>query len=79
MFVEAANEFRVVVTRFPFGNKAPDALLKLAFCLISLGDAGKARAVLAEVPRSYPRTEAARLATERLEELARVAPTGGTQ
>lgn len=74
LYDKAAPEFRAVVQRWPTGNKAPDALLKLGFSLAALGEVDKARAALREVPAAYPRTEAARLATERL---AQLTPTEG--
>jgi len=67
---KAAPEFRTVLTRWPTGNKAPDAMLKLGFSLLALGDADKGGKVLREVPATYPRTEAARLASERLAQLS---------
>jgi tol-pal system protein YbgF len=75
-FVEAISEFRQVVTRWPLGNKAPDALLKLGYCALALGETDKGRDLLTQVPISYPNTEAARLAQQRLAELR---PTGGTR
>ena len=78
-FDKAAPEFRAVVQRWPTGNKAPDALLKLGFSLLALGDADKGRAALREVPTSYPRTEAARLASERLAQLGATSPTEGSK
>jgi tol-pal system protein YbgF len=75
MYPEAAAEFRRVVTEYPLGNKAPDALLKLGFSVIASGEAQKGRQILSEVPKSYPRTEAARLAEQRLGELGRVEAT----
>jgi tol-pal system protein YbgF len=78
-FAEAAPEFRAVITRYPLGNKAPDALLKLGYCLVALGDAHKGHDLLAQIPEIYPGTEAARLAKERLAELAAGSVTGGTQ
>jgi tol-pal system protein YbgF len=74
-FDKAAPEFRVVVQRWPTGNKAPDAMLKLGFSLIAMGEADKGRAALRELPATYPRTEAARLASERLASL----PMEGTK
>ncbi len=68
-FDRAAPEFRAVVQRWPTGNKAPDAMLKLGFSLLALGDVDKGRATLRAVDSTYPRTEAARLASERLAEL----------
>ena len=67
---KAAPEFRTVLTRWPTGNKAPDAMLKLGFSLLALGDLDKGGKVLREVPATYPRTEAARLASERLAQLS---------
>jgi tol-pal system protein YbgF len=71
---KAAPEFRAVLTRWPTGNKAPDAMLKLGFSLLALGDADKGGKVLREVPATYPRTEAARLASERLAQLTTEGP-----
>jgi tol-pal system protein YbgF len=73
---KAAPEFRAVVQRWPTGNKAPDAMVKLGFSLIALGDVDKGRSTLREVPTAYPRTEAARLAAERL---AQLTPTEGSK
>jgi tol-pal system protein YbgF len=66
---EAAVEFRATVAKYPVGNKAPDALLKLAYSLVALGESGEAKRVLGELPSTYPRSEAARLATLKLGEL----------
>jgi tol-pal system protein YbgF len=70
LYDRAAPEFRAVVTRWPTANKAPDALLKLAYCLLAGGDGRKARTLLREVPATYPHTDAARLAEERLAQLS---------
>jgi tol-pal system protein YbgF len=75
-FVEAMPEFRRVLANYPLGNKAPDAMLKLAYCLLAVGDLSKGREILTKLPESYPHTEAARLAEVRLRELR---STGGTQ
>ena len=75
-FAEALPEFRTVLTKYPLGNKAPDAMLKLAYCMLALGDVQKGRELLSKLPETYPHTEAARLAQMRLSELR---PTGGTQ
>ncbi|HZS41277.1 MAG TPA: tol-pal system protein YbgF [Polyangia bacterium] len=68
-YLEAASEFRAVVAKYPLGNKAPDALLKLGYCLLAVGEQARGRELLEQVPGTYPRTEAARLASERLAEL----------
>jgi tol-pal system protein YbgF len=73
---EAAVEFRAAVARYPVGNKAPDAMLKLAYSLLGAGEPGEGRRLLEELPATYPRSEAARLAAQKLAELggARAAP-----
>ena len=64
----ALAEFTRVVERYPAGNKAPDALLKIGFCHAKLGDETAAREALEQVRTVYPKTDAARLAERRLEE-----------
>ena len=65
----ALAEFRKVVKRYPDGNKAPDALLKIGYCYAKLGDVAAARDVLSQVIEIYPKTESAKLAAKRLEEM----------
>lgn len=65
----ALTEFRKVVKVYPSGNKAPDALLKIGYCYAKLADDANARDVLAQVIEIYPKTDAARLAAKRLDEL----------
>lgn len=66
----ALAEFRQVLRRYPAGNKAPDALLKVGYCYLNLGDRKAARDVLRQVIEIYPKTDAARLARERLDALS---------
>jgi tol-pal system protein YbgF len=68
-FPAALGEFRNVVVRYPSGNKAPDALVKVGYCYAQLGEVESARDVLAQVVEIYPKTDAAKLAVKRLEEL----------
>lgn len=65
----ALVEFRAVATRFPKGNKVPDALLKVAYCLERLGRTGEARAALERVIADYAHSNAAALAADRLAQL----------
>jgi tol-pal system protein YbgF len=67
----ALAEFRKVVKRYPDGNKAPDALLKIGYCYAKLGDLDAARDVLSQVIEIYPKTDSAKLAGKRLEEMRR--------
>jgi TolA-binding protein len=63
------REFRRVIERYPSGNKVPDALLKVGFSYLSLGSNEAGRQTLLQLQRSYPRHEAASLASTRLAEL----------
>jgi tol-pal system protein YbgF len=69
----AMREFRRVVEKYPTGNKVPDALLKVGFAHLALGSTEAGRQTLEQVVRSYPRHEAASLATAKLAELGHTA------
>jgi tol-pal system protein YbgF len=58
----AASDYRAIVERFPGGNKAPDALLKLALCHLRMGDRTQAQAYFAKLREQYPNSVAARIA-----------------
>ena len=70
-FNEALPAFRKVLEKYPQSAKLPDALLKVGYCQIELGDRSAARASLQEVMRQFPDTTAARLASQRLSALPR--------
>jgi tol-pal system protein YbgF len=65
----ALAEFRKVVTDHAGGNKVPDAMLKIGYCHIALGEMTDARAALQRVIDRFPRSQPARLAAERLASL----------
>jgi tol-pal system protein YbgF len=69
-FNDAMPVFRRVIEQYPQSDKVPDALLKVGFCQIELGDRGAARTSLQEVMRQFPDTTAARLASQRLDRLS---------
>ena len=69
-FSAALPAFQKVVTEYPQSAKLPDALLKVGYCQIELGDKAAARASLQDVLRQFPDTTAARLASQRLEQLS---------
>jgi tol-pal system protein YbgF len=56
----ASEQFEGVVARFPAGNKAPDALLKLGMSHQKLGDPVKAKESFDRLTELYPQSEAAR-------------------
>ena len=66
-YQHALMEFRATIETYPRGNKVPDALLKVGYCYMALGQTEKARAVLEQVVNLYPKTEPAALASKRLE------------
>jgi tol-pal system protein YbgF len=65
----AAKAFRAVGERWPASRKAPDALLKLGYTQYQQKHLRDARVTLTDVTQRFPGTDAARLATERLQKL----------
>jgi tol-pal system protein YbgF len=59
-YLRAAEQFEGVVSRFPAGNKAPDALLKLGISQQKLGNPLKAKEVFDRLAQTYPQSAAAR-------------------
>ena len=66
LFREAILEFTSVVTDYPRGNKAAHALYKVALCHEHLGEGPLARENLEALVRTYPGSDVAPLARERL-------------
>jgi tol-pal system protein YbgF len=59
-YAHATEQFEGVLARFPGGNKAPDALLKLGLAQEKLGNAAKARESFDKLLHLYPQSDAAR-------------------
>jgi tol-pal system protein YbgF len=59
-FGRAADELSGVLARFPDGNKAPDALLKLGMAEQKLGRTADAQESFSRLSREFPRAEATR-------------------
>jgi tol-pal system protein YbgF len=59
-YARAAEQFEGVTARFPYGNKAPDALLKLGLCQQRLGSQEQAQKTFGELRDRYPKSDAAR-------------------
>ncbi len=68
-YEKAAQSFRTVGERWPDSRKSADALLKLGFSQYELKRFGEARTTLAEVTRRFPGTDAAKLASDRLQRM----------
>lgn len=68
-YSDALGYFQRVVSEYPDGNKVPDSLLKVALSYERLNNVESAREVLSVVLDTYPSTDAARRAQERLQTL----------
>jgi tol-pal system protein YbgF len=66
-FEGATTAFRSVVQKYPNSRKAPDALLKLGYTQLEQKKVAEGRATLSQVIQKYPGTDAARLATDKLQ------------
>lgn len=65
----ALGFFQRVVSEYPDGNKVPDSLLKVALTYERLQNVASAREVLTVLTQTYPNTDAAQRANERLRSL----------
>jgi tol-pal system protein YbgF len=65
-YKEAINTFRVLLAKNADQPRAPEAVLSIANCQIELKDTKVARKTLTELIKSYPQSEAAVAAKERL-------------
>jgi tol-pal system protein YbgF len=68
-YKDAITSFRTLVAGSPDHPKAPEALLAIANCQAELKDAKGARATIAELLRTYPKSEAAQAGRDRLASL----------
>ena len=68
-YATAIGNFNTLLSKAPNHLRAPDALLSVANCQLELKDTKAARKTLAEVAKTYPNTEAAAAASERLAKL----------
>jgi tol-pal system protein YbgF len=66
---EAIKNFSTLLARAPDHARAPESLLSVANCQLELKDTKAARKTLTDLVKSYPQTEAATAATERLAKL----------
>ena len=68
-YKRALEHFQKVSSDYPKADKVPAALLKVGFCEIELGRKSKARSALQELVKTYPNSEEAHLARDKLAEL----------
>lgn len=65
----ALENFMIVNQKFPESGKAPDALLKMGYSYVELGDKARAREILADLISKYPDSAAADLARKKINSL----------
>lgn len=68
-YKEAKETFEGVTEHFPFGNKVPDALFKIALCEGHLGNNKARLEILKEIIENYPLSDAAEKADKLLKEI----------
>jgi len=68
-FDQAVSWFDRVIKETPNGNKVPDSMLKAALAYTRMGKPSEARSIMLNLVETYPSTNAAKLATEKLKEL----------
>jgi tol-pal system protein YbgF len=59
-YTHAAEQFEATLARFPMGNKAPDATLKLGIAQRRLGDEAAAQTQFEKLRHEYPHSDAAK-------------------
>ena len=68
-FESAAAQYDEVIQKYPKGDRVPAALLKRGLCLIELNRSADGAVLLQHLIQTYPSSEEASLAKQRLEEL----------
>lgn len=68
-YKEAIRNFNLLLAKAPNHTRAPDAMLSVANCQLELKDLKGARKTLDDVAKTYPQSEAAAAARERLAKL----------
>jgi tol-pal system protein YbgF len=68
-YANAIGHFNALLAKAPQHARAPESMLSVANCQLELKDLKAARKTLAEVAKTYPQTEAAVAASERLAKL----------
>lgn len=68
-YPSALETFNSLIERYPKGNKVPDALVKVGYCYLQLGEIEKARENFQKVIDDHPFSFAASQAQRKLEEI----------
>jgi len=68
-YEKAILEYQKVIENYPKGNKVPASLLKQGFAFLNLGDKANSRLILQELIKTYPNTNEAKIAKDKLKDL----------
>jgi len=68
-FEPALKKFELLVDKYPSSAKLAHAQLKIGYIYDELGESAKAREILSALSAQHPKTTAARLARERLQQM----------
>ena len=69
-YTAAIDQYQKLITNYPASKKQSHALLKIGYSFQRLGELDRARAVLEDLQTRYPGSTAARLAAERVQQIA---------
>jgi tol-pal system protein YbgF len=67
-YEKAILEYQTVLEKYPKGNKVPAAMLKQGLAFLKLGDKSNARLILKELQKKHPKSNEARIASQKLSE-----------
>lgn len=73
-YTAAIDQYQKLITNYPASKKQSHALLKIGYSFQRLGEVDRARAVLEDLQTRYPGSTAARLAAERVQQIAAGTP-----
>ena len=73
-YAGAIEQYQKLISSYPASKKQSHALLKIGYSFQRLGDIDQARAVLEDLQTRYPGSTAARLAAERIQQIAADTP-----
>ena len=68
-YEKAILEYQKVIENYPKGNKVQASLLKQGLSFLNLGDKANSRLILKELVSKYPKSNEARIASQKLKEI----------
>lgn len=68
-YKNSIRNFQIVLQKYPLSGKIPDAMLKMGMCFLKLSYKDKAAIEFQQVIDQFPKTQAAKLSREKLNQL----------